>query len=129
MYFSNQNNAPNAERSAEPMLFSNILTSCLIYIWQKQQTQMQEVLRRLSQQQNGQSKETQQSPRRLLSSEPSEHSTLNQKHKQVVSEKDAKIKELKEEIHQLSVKVKKKEANVMSNFTFWQEALKVLFGK
>ncbi|KAG7229270.1 hypothetical protein INR49_012928 [Caranx melampygus] len=70
----------------------------------KQQTQMQEVLRRLSQQQNGQSKETQQSPRRLLSSEPSEHSTLIQKHKQMVAEKDAKIKELMEKIHQLSVK-------------------------
>lgn len=90
------------------MLFSTIPAPCFMYIWQKQQNQMQEVLRRLSQQQNGQSKETQQSPRRLLSSEPSEHSTLIQKHKQVVAEKDAKIKELMEEIHQLSVKVKKR---------------------
>ncbi|XP_023259602.1 coiled-coil domain-containing protein 13 isoform X4 [Seriola lalandi dorsalis] len=70
----------------------------------KQQTQMQEVLRRLSKQQNGQSKETQQSSRRQLSIEPSEHNTLIQKLKQVVAEKEAKIKELEEEIQQLSIK-------------------------
>ncbi|XP_071347859.1 coiled-coil domain-containing protein 13 isoform X2 [Trachinotus anak] len=70
----------------------------------KQQTQMQEVLRRLSEQQNGQSKEAQQSPRRQPSSEPSEHSPLIQKLKQVVAEKEAKIKELEEEVQQLSVK-------------------------
>uniref|UniRef100_A0A3B4UYH9 Coiled-coil domain containing 13 n=1 Tax=Seriola dumerili TaxID=41447 RepID=A0A3B4UYH9_SERDU len=71
--------------------------------------------------QNGQSKETQQSSRRQLSIEPSEHNTLIQKLKQVVAEKEAKIKEL--EIQQLSIKVKK-EANVMLNFMFWQAALK-----
>ncbi|XP_040000154.1 coiled-coil domain-containing protein 13 isoform X2 [Xiphias gladius] len=70
----------------------------------KQQTQMQEVLRRFSQQQNDQSKETQQSPRRQLRSESSEHNALIQKLKQMVAEKEAKIKELEEEIQQLSVK-------------------------
>ncbi|XP_040000155.1 coiled-coil domain-containing protein 13 isoform X3 [Xiphias gladius] len=69
-----------------------------------QQTQMQEVLRRFSQQQNDQSKETQQSPRRQLRSESSEHNALIQKLKQMVAEKEAKIKELEEEIQQLSVK-------------------------
>lgn len=72
----------------------------MIYLWQKQQTQMQEVLRQLSQQQKAQSKETQQSSRQQLSSEPSEHIILIQKLK-------AKIKELEEQIQQLSVKVNK----------------------
>ncbi|XP_051258068.1 coiled-coil domain-containing protein 13 isoform X2 [Dicentrarchus labrax] len=63
----------------------------------KQQTQMQEVLRRLSQQQNVQNTGTQQSPRQQLRSECSEHNTVIQKLK-------AKIKELEERIQQLSVK-------------------------
>ncbi|XP_040910997.1 coiled-coil domain-containing protein 13 [Toxotes jaculatrix] len=69
----------------------------------KQQTQMQEVLRRLTQQQNEQCKETQQSPRQQLSSEPSEHNPFIQKLQQLVAEKEAKIKELEEKILQLSV--------------------------
>lgn len=99
--------------------FFIIPAPCLIYLWQKQQTQMQEVLRRLSRQQNKQSRESQQSPRQQPSSEPPEHNTLIQNLKQVVAEKEAKINELKEEIQQLSVKVKKKrkKANVMLHFT------------
>ncbi|XP_022613978.1 coiled-coil domain-containing protein 13 [Seriola dumerili] len=83
----------------------------------KQQTQMQEVLRRLSQQQNGQSKETQQSSRRQLSIEPSEHNTLIQKLKQVVAEKEAKIKEL--EIQQLSIKEEGMEVQSSLNTTIY----------
>ncbi|XP_026229471.1 coiled-coil domain-containing protein 13 isoform X3 [Anabas testudineus] len=64
----------------------------------KQQTQMQEVLRRLSQQQNIQSKENQQSPRQQLSRESSENSVLIQSLKKVVAEKEAKIKQLEEEL-------------------------------
>nr|XP_020447146.1 coiled-coil domain-containing protein 13 isoform X2 [Monopterus albus] len=74
----------------------------------KQHTQMQAMVRRLSQQHNVPSKEIQQSPRQQLSSEPSEHNTLIQKLKQMVAEKEAKIKELEEEIQQLSIKVEKK---------------------
>ncbi|XP_059200793.1 coiled-coil domain-containing protein 13 isoform X2 [Centropristis striata] len=71
----------------------------------KKQTQMQEALRHLGQQQNVQSKKTQSSQRQQLSSEPSEHNSLTiQKLKQTVSEKAARIKELEEEIQQLSVK-------------------------
>uniref|UniRef100_A0A3Q3SGT4 Coiled-coil domain containing 13 n=1 Tax=Mastacembelus armatus TaxID=205130 RepID=A0A3Q3SGT4_9TELE len=73
----------------------------------KQQTQMQEMMRRLSQQHNVQSKETHQSPRQQLSSEPSEHATLIQKLKQMVTEKEAKIRELEKDIQQMSIKVKK----------------------
>ncbi|XP_042353871.1 coiled-coil domain-containing protein 13 [Plectropomus leopardus] len=64
----------------------------------KQQSQMQEVLRRLSQQQNVQ--ETRRSPRQQLSSEPSEHNALIQR----LAERDARIKKLEEDIQQLSVK-------------------------
>ncbi|XP_044076117.1 coiled-coil domain-containing protein 13 isoform X2 [Siniperca chuatsi] len=67
----------------------------------KQQTQMQEVLRRLGQQQNVRSKEIQQSPRQKLSSEPSEHNALIRNLKQTVAKKEAKIKELQEEMQQL----------------------------
>ncbi|XP_031721307.1 coiled-coil domain-containing protein 13 [Anarrhichthys ocellatus] len=70
----------------------------------KQQTQMQEVLRRLGQQQNVRSKETQRSPRQPLSSEPPAHSALIQELKQTVAEREARIKELEQEIQQLSVK-------------------------
>ncbi|XP_031149883.1 coiled-coil domain-containing protein 13 isoform X3 [Sander lucioperca] len=70
----------------------------------KQQTQMQEVLRRLGQQQTVQSKETQHSLRQQLSTEPSEHNTLIQNLKQKVAAREARIKELEEEIQQLSVK-------------------------
>lgn len=42
---------------------SHVLNNnCSFYLWQKQQTRMQEVLRQLGQQQKVQSKETQQSP-------------------------------------------------------------------
>ncbi|TDH05809.1 hypothetical protein EPR50_G00126470 [Perca flavescens] len=70
----------------------------------KQQTQMQEVLQRLGQQQNVQSKETQHSLRQQLSTEPSEHNTLIQNLKQKVAAREARIKELEEEIQQLSIK-------------------------
>ncbi|XP_034468447.1 coiled-coil domain-containing protein 13 isoform X5 [Hippoglossus hippoglossus] len=69
----------------------------------KQQTQMQEVLRRLSRQQNGQSKELQQNPRNWRSSESAEHYALIQNLKQIVAEKEETIKELQEEIQQLSL--------------------------
>ncbi|XP_069367799.1 coiled-coil domain-containing protein 13 isoform X2 [Paralichthys olivaceus] len=69
----------------------------------KQQTQMQEVLRRLSQQQNDPSKELQQSLRLLRSSDPAEHNSLIQNLKQIVAEKEETIKELQEEIQQLSI--------------------------
>ncbi|KAK9538601.1 hypothetical protein VZT92_003763 [Zoarces viviparus] len=62
----------------------------------KQQTQMQEVLRGLGQQQSAQSKETQRS------SEPPAHSALIRELKQTVTEREARIKELELEI--LSVK-------------------------
>ncbi|KAM4605251.1 coiled-coil domain-containing protein 13 [Polymixia lowei] len=65
----------------------------------KQQTRMQEVLRRFSQQQDMQSKETQQNLGPQLNSEP-----LIQKLKQMVAEKAAKVKELEKEIQQLSLK-------------------------
>ncbi|XP_016897781.1 coiled-coil domain-containing protein 13 [Cynoglossus semilaevis] len=67
----------------------------------KQQTQMQEVLRRLSQQQNHQ--EFHQSLRQQLSTEPAEHYVLLQKLRQTVAEKETMIKQLKEEIQQLSI--------------------------
>ncbi|KAK2895157.1 coiled-coil domain-containing protein 13 isoform X2 [Channa argus] len=70
----------------------------------KQQSQLQKVLKRLSQQQNVQSKETQQSQGQQLSNEPLEQSVLIQKLKQKVAEKEAKIKQLEEEIQQLSQK-------------------------
>lgn len=79
----------------------------LFYIRQKQQTQMQEVLKRLGQQQNVQSREAQRSPKQQLVSEPPEHNTLTQKLKLIVAEREARIKELEGEIQQLSVKVKK----------------------
>lgn len=86
-----------------------VFSEDFFYLWQKQQTQLQEVLRRLSLQQNVESKETQQSPRQQLSREPSEHSAFIQL-QQKVAEKEAKIKELEEEIQQLSVKVKKEKS-------------------
>lgn len=70
----------------------------LIFLWQKQQTHMQDVLRQLSQQQNMQSREYQQSPRHQLSSESSEHSVLIQSLKKMVSDKEAKIKQLEDEL-------------------------------
>ncbi|XP_054452482.1 coiled-coil domain-containing protein 13 [Anoplopoma fimbria] len=70
----------------------------------KQQTQMQEVLRRIGQQQNVQTKEIQQSPRQQLSSEPPAHNALIQNLKQIGAEREARIKELEEQIQQLSVK-------------------------
>ncbi|XP_074544969.1 coiled-coil domain-containing protein 13 [Halichoeres trimaculatus] len=70
----------------------------------KQQSQMQEVLKRLSQQQNIQSKDTQLTPRPQQSSESPEHSALIKKLKEMVALKDAKIKELEEEIQQLPAK-------------------------
>lgn len=66
---------------------------------------MHEVLTRLSQQQNVQNKKTQLSQREQLSSKPSMHNDLIQKLNQMVADKEAKIKELEEEIQQLSVKV------------------------
>ncbi|AWP03928.1 putative coiled-coil domain-containing protein 13 [Scophthalmus maximus] len=70
----------------------------------KQQTQMQEVLSRLSQQQTDRSREIQPSHRQQVSGEPAEHNPLIHKLKQRVAEKEAKIKELEEEIQQFSTK-------------------------
>ncbi|XP_034744899.1 coiled-coil domain-containing protein 13 isoform X3 [Etheostoma cragini] len=70
----------------------------------KQQTQMQEVLGRLGQQENAQRKETQHSLRQQLSTEHSESNTLIRNLKEKVAGKEARIKELEEEIQQLSVK-------------------------
>lgn len=69
---------------------------------------MQEVLRQLSQQQNEQNKDYQQSPGQQLSSATSMHNTLIQKLNQMLAEKDDKIKELEGEIQMQSVKVKRK---------------------
>ncbi|XP_041660209.1 coiled-coil domain-containing protein 13 [Cheilinus undulatus] len=69
----------------------------------KQQSQMQEVLKRLSQQQRVQTKDTQPTPRPQQSSESSEHSPLK-KLQEMLSLKDARIKELEEEMQQLPVK-------------------------
>ncbi|XP_068427694.1 coiled-coil domain-containing protein 13 isoform X2 [Clinocottus analis] len=74
----------------------------------KQQTQMQEVLSRLGQQQNAPSKEAQRSPRQPPrqppGSEPRAHDAVIQQLQQVAAEREARIKELEEEIQQLSVK-------------------------
>ncbi|XP_047444857.1 coiled-coil domain-containing protein 13 isoform X2 [Mugil cephalus] len=59
----------------------------------KQQTQMQTVLKRLSQQQNVKSTESHQSLRQQSSSKPSEHNALIQKLRQIVAEKEAKLKD------------------------------------
>lgn len=69
---------------------------------------MQKVLKRLSQQQNVKSMETQQSLKQQPSSDPSEHNALIQKLKQMVAEKEAKLKQLPE-IQQTSDQVKKKQ--------------------
>ncbi|KAF7656252.1 hypothetical protein LDENG_00044430 [Lucifuga dentata] len=71
----------------------------------KQHSQLQEVLRRFSQQQEH-SKETQQNVEQQLSSEPSKHNALIQKLKQIVAEKEAKLKELEEENQQLACREK-----------------------
>ncbi|XP_034558496.1 coiled-coil domain-containing protein 13 isoform X2 [Notolabrus celidotus] len=76
----------------------------------KQQSQMQEVLKQLSQPQNIQSKETQLTPRPQQNSESSEHSALIKKLKEMVALKDAKIKELEEEIQQLPVRLLQEES-------------------
>lgn len=82
------------------MWWDHVLLCCsrTIFFWQKQQTHMQEVLRQLSQQQNIQSRENQQSHRQQLSSESSEHNVLIQSLKKMVAEKEAKIKQLEEEL-------------------------------
>eukprot|EP00064_Thunnus_orientalis_P008090 superscaffoldBa00000942_g8112 len=83
----------------------------------KQQTQMQELLTRLSQQQNVLSKKTQPSHIEQLSSEPSIHNNLIQRLNQMVADKEAKIKELEEEIQQLSVKRERDEPKVFGGRT------------
>ena len=67
---------------------------------------MQEVLSRLTQQQDARNQESQKSPEPQLSSEASRHSTLVLQLKQMVSEKEAKVKELEKEIQQMSSKVR-----------------------
>ncbi|XP_056149781.1 LOW QUALITY PROTEIN: coiled-coil domain-containing protein 13 [Lampris incognitus] len=69
----------------------------------KQQSQLQGVLSRLSQQQDVWRKAAPENPAQQLSSEPSRHSSLVQKLKQMVYEKEAKVKELEKEIRQLTV--------------------------
>ncbi|KAK5889174.1 hypothetical protein CesoFtcFv8_015201 [Champsocephalus esox] len=67
----------------------------------KQQSQMQEVLRRLSQQQNVQSQET--PMRQQQSSEPFQHNAVIHRLRQTVAEREASIKDLEDQIQQLSV--------------------------
>lgn len=62
---------------------SHVLNNnCSFYLWQKQQTRMQEVLRQLGQQHKVQSKETQQSPIICSSGSPPEEGDIN---KQIAS--------------------------------------------
>ncbi|XP_036375446.1 coiled-coil domain-containing protein 13 [Megalops cyprinoides] len=69
----------------------------------KQQKQLQEVLGRLTQ--HGlKTKEAQQNLGQQLSSEAQRHSSLVLQLKQMVSEREAKVRELEEEIQQLSLK-------------------------
>ncbi|XP_028986575.1 coiled-coil domain-containing protein 13 isoform X2 [Betta splendens] len=82
----------------------------LVHLLLKQQSQMQEVLKQLSQQQNPKRKETQPGPAEQLSSECSEHNILIQNLKKVVAEKEANIKRLEEEIHQLRMKHEEKQS-------------------
>ncbi|XP_044225415.1 coiled-coil domain-containing protein 13 isoform X1 [Thunnus albacares] len=89
----------------------------------KQQTQMQELLTRLSQQQNVLSKKTQSSHVEQLSSEPSIHNNLIQRLNQMVADKEAKIKELEEEIQQLSVKGQGMERQISFNTTICSSGL------
>ncbi|XP_042285921.1 coiled-coil domain-containing protein 13 isoform X3 [Thunnus maccoyii] len=89
----------------------------------KQQTQMQELLTRLSQQQNVLSKKTQPSHVEQLSSEPSIHNNLIQRLNQMVADKEAKIKELEEEIQQLSVKGQGMERQISFNTTICSSGL------
>ncbi|CDQ56952.1 unnamed protein product [Oncorhynchus mykiss] len=69
----------------------------------KQQSQLQEVLGRLSQQ-DAQTKESQQNLGQQLSSEAQRHTSLIQQLKHMVFEREAKVKELEDEIQQLSLK-------------------------
>ncbi|XP_041848262.1 coiled-coil domain-containing protein 13 [Melanotaenia boesemani] len=62
----------------------------------RRQHQMQTVLKQLSQHPNKQSKEPQQNMRQQLSNEPSDNNAVVQKLKQMVTEKEAKIKDLQE---------------------------------
>uniref|UniRef100_A0A3Q0SNK6 Coiled-coil domain containing 13 n=1 Tax=Amphilophus citrinellus TaxID=61819 RepID=A0A3Q0SNK6_AMPCI len=73
----------------------------------KQQIQMQTLLKKLSQKQNVQSKEIQQSAGQQLSNNPSGHSPVIQRFKEILAEKEAIIKEL-QTTHQFSEKVDKK---------------------
>ncbi|CAK6957596.1 coiled-coil domain-containing protein 13 [Scomber scombrus] len=95
----------------------------LVDVLLKQQTQMQEVLTRLSQQQNVQNKKTQPSQGEQLSSKPSMHNDLIQKLNQMVADKEAKIKELEEEIQQLSVKEQGTDRQSSSNSTIFSSGL------
>ncbi|XP_065810271.1 coiled-coil domain-containing protein 13 isoform X2 [Labrus bergylta] len=70
----------------------------------KQQSQMQDVLKQLSQQQSVESKNTQPILKPQQRSESSEHSTVVKKLKEMVDLKDARIKELEEEMQQLPFK-------------------------
>ncbi|KAI4810251.1 hypothetical protein KUCAC02_019091 [Chaenocephalus aceratus] len=67
----------------------------------KQQSQMQEVLRRLGQQHNVQSQET--PLRQQQSSEPFQHNAVIHRLRQTVAEREASIKDLEDQIQQLSV--------------------------
>lgn len=116
---------------------STILALYPVGIWQKQQAQMQEVVKQLSQQQNTQKKENQLGPGQRLSNELLTQNILVQKHNQLVAEKESKIKELEEEIQKLSVQVRKrvddtqtnlsKHTNIKFYFTFWKWRINTLF--
>ncbi|KAJ8012225.1 hypothetical protein DPEC_G00066480 [Dallia pectoralis] len=69
----------------------------------KQQSQLQEVLGRLSKQ-DIQTKESQQSQGQRLSIEDQKHTSLIQQLKLMVTEKEARVKELEEGIQQISLK-------------------------
>lgn len=96
-----------------PMLYYTVLNNLayLFYPWQKQQTHMQTLLKRLSQKQNVQSKETQEGAGQQLSNKPSEHSSVIQRFKEILAEKDAIIKEL-QKTQQFSDKVGSKRSGL-----------------
>ncbi|XP_010764394.1 coiled-coil domain-containing protein 13 isoform X2 [Notothenia coriiceps] len=79
----------------------------------KQQSQMQEVLRQLGQQQNVQNQET--PSRQQQSSEPFQHNAVIHRLRQTVAEREVRIKELEDQIQQLSVEQESDETTLCSS--------------
>ncbi|XP_040027154.2 coiled-coil domain-containing protein 13 isoform X1 [Gasterosteus aculeatus] len=77
----------------------------------KRQTQMQEVLSRLGREQEAKSEETQRRPRQQRSTVPQQKIHL------LVTKRDARIKELEEEIQQISFKGKKQDKMAETTLT------------